>query len=205
MSTMWEPTPWQLAVKADEAARIKRDRAAYALACGTVDDEVWTPDGMVPPDRAVLAANFRAARAAWIETDRALEALSKSTWTCIHIECGVAHEYADWDSAVAAMTEHARTAPHPDVHEAQGLWPTMFRLDHPSGQHSVWYAPMEYRVQACGSCEVSLELRSQWRNGPHWHVVWPEGSTWCYETEEGARERLVELYDLRRERLEASR
>lgn len=45
-----------------------------------------------------------------------------------------------------------------------------------------------------GSCAVSRALGSQWRNRPHWHVVWPDGaSSWCYETELAARDRIAEL------------
>lgn len=51
----------------EEVARFMLDRAAYALACGVVDAQVWTPEGMVVPDRDRLAAEFRAARDAWIK------------------------------------------------------------------------------------------------------------------------------------------
>lgn len=56
-----------------------------------------------------------------------------------------------------------------------------------------------YRVAASDSCQVSLALASQWRNGPHWHVTWPHGDTWCYETLAEAKERRDELVRWARE------
>lgn len=56
--------------------------------------------------------------------------------------------------------------------------------------------PTRYTVVPHPSCGVSSALRSQWRNGPHWHVAWPDGTSWCYETERDALERVVELYEL---------
>lgn len=54
-------------------------------------------------------------------------------------------------------------------------------------------AELEYRVEPHGSCDVAASLNSQWRNGRHWHVIWPTGESWCYPSEEGARQRLREL------------
>lgn len=48
-------------------------------------------------------------------------------------------------------------------------------------------------VRQVGSCNVSTDLASQFRNGPHWHTVWPDGDHWCYATESEAAERVVEL------------
>ena len=53
-----------------------------------------------------------------------------------------------------------------------------------------------YDVVHHQSCDVSPALGSQWRNTPHWHVVWPDGGHWCYETKVEALERVVELYHL---------
>jgi hypothetical protein len=51
-----------------------------------------------------------------------------------------------------------------------------------------------YRVEQAGSCNVSRDLASQWRNGPHWHTLWPDnGGSWCFETEAEATERRDEL------------
>lgn len=55
------------------------------------------------------------------------------------------------------------------------------------------------RIEARGSCGVSRELGSQWRNGEHWHTVWPEGERWCFETEADAVERAIEVRDIWRE------
>lgn len=55
------------------------------------------------------------------------------------------------------------------------------------------------RIEARGSCGVSRELGSQWRNGEHWHTVWPEGEHWCFETEADAVERAIEVRDIWRE------
>lgn len=56
-----------------------------------------------------------------------------------------------------------------------------------------------YTVVPHDSCDVSSALRSQWRNGPHWHTVWPDGASWCYETEAEALDRAAELRQLRDE------
>ena len=52
------------------------------------------------------------------------------------------------------------------------------------------------RVVPAGSCNVSPELNSQWRNSDHWHAVWPDDQHWCYETQEAATERAVEVHRL---------
>jgi hypothetical protein len=41
---------------------------------------------------------------------------------------------------------------------------------------------------------VSLELGSQWRSGLHWHVVWPAGGSWCFESKRAAAARAAELF-----------
>ena len=46
------------------------------------------------------------------------------------------------------------------------------------------------------TCRVGPGVRSQWRNGTHWHTVWPDGQTWCFETRALAAERAVELHRL---------
>jgi len=59
-----------------------------------------------------------------------------------------------------------------------------------------------YGLVPAGSCSVSPVLASQWRNGPHWHVTWPEdrgGSHWCFETEAEGLDRWVELVGWARE------
>ena len=53
-----------------------------------------------------------------------------------------------------------------------------------------------YAVIPHGSCDVGPSLRSQWRNTWHWHVVWPDGNHWCYETLLAADDRRQELEDL---------
>lgn len=71
-----EPTMTEHDVRVAAAvARFRLDQAAYALACGVVDAEVWTPEGMVVPDREALVARFREARDAWIAADGAVRAL----------------------------------------------------------------------------------------------------------------------------------
>ena len=49
-------------------------------------------------------------------------------------------------------------------------------------------------VAPAAPCRVGPKVRSQWRNGPHWHAVWPysEGY-WCYPTREAAQERAVDV------------
>lgn len=49
-----------------------------------------------------------------------------------------------------------------------------------------------------GSCDVSPAPRSQWRNTRHWHVVWPDGNQWCYETLLDAADRRDELEAIRK-------
>ena len=53
-----------------------------------------------------------------------------------------------------------------------------------------------YSVISAPSCGVSESLASQWRNGPHWHVQWPDMQSWCYPTKQEADERVAELYEL---------
>ncbi len=62
----------------------------------------------------------------------------------------------------------------------------------------------EYRAVQVGSCDVSPALASQWRNGDHWHVLWPDGSSWCYETAMDAGLRVMELRYLRADAARAS-
>ena len=74
-----------------------------------------------------------------------------------------------------------------------------WRTDNPDAvivaRPSKWGNP--FRVERAGSCHVSTELTSQWRNGPHWHTVWPEGASWCYPTAAEAAARAVEVLDFR--------
>jgi len=57
-----------------------------------------------------------------------------------------------------------------------------------------------WQVLPVDSCHVSLELNSQWRNGEHWHAVWPEDEGhWCYETQAEAAERVAECQQIRAE------
>lgn len=62
------------------------------------------------------------------------------------------------------------------------------------GRGTRWGNP--WRVVPSNGCSVGLEVRSQWRNGPHWDVVGPDGESWCYEDVEGAFKRAAELYVL---------
>jgi hypothetical protein len=50
-------------------------------------------------------------------------------------------------------------------------------------------------VQPAESCRVGPTLRSQWRNGQHWHAVWPQcwDNHWCYRTREEAQARADEV------------
>jgi len=52
------------------------------------------------------------------------------------------------------------------------------------------------RVESHGSCDVGPLLASQWRNGGHWHTVWPEGESWCFRTVEEAVDRAAEVRDI---------
>lgn len=63
------------------------------------------------------------------------------------------------------------------------------------GRGSKWGNPI--RVVEAGSCDVVASLRSQWRNGPHWHSLWPEGVHWCYRTADEATARAVEVFRIR--------
>ena len=57
-----------------------------------------------------------------------------------------------------------------------------------------------YGLVTAGSCNVSPALASQWRNGDHWHVTWPEDSgCWCFETEAEGLDRWIELVGWARE------
>jgi hypothetical protein len=58
----------------------------------------------------------------------------------------------------------------------------------------------EMRIEEVGSCNVT-NVRSLWRNEPHWHAVWPEGGTWCYRTPEDAAARAVEVTQIRAPRM----
>lgn len=60
---------------AEGVARFHLEQSAYALACAVVDAEVWTPAGLVAPDRDALAIRFRAAREAWLVAHEAVRAL----------------------------------------------------------------------------------------------------------------------------------
>lgn len=53
------------------------------------------------------------------------------------------------------------------------------------------------RIEQVGSCDVSPVLASQFRNGDHWHCIWPDGNHWCYPTAEEAAERAVEVTAVR--------
>lgn len=82
---------------------------------------------------------------------------------------------------------------------AHNEWPTA-----PEFAHELTDGVDEYEasamgvmsVRGVGSCNVSRRLHSQWRNGPHWHVVWPSerhGGYWCYPTREAAVLRAIEV------------
>lgn len=55
------------------------------------------------------------------------------------------------------------------------------------------------RIEHSATCNVT-NVRSLWRNEPHWDVVWPDGEYWCYPTAEEAADRAVEVTVLREER-----
>lgn len=56
-------------------------------------------------------------------------------------------------------------------------------------------------VAPASSCHVGTAVRSQWRNGQHWHARWPSdwGEHWCYPTREEAQARADEVNALWRE------
>lgn len=130
-----------------------------------------------------------------------------------------------WDDAPEPLRQSYRdmaTAALPSLREgiaAETLAPVLAALDrldaaHARSDEAKWGAgravaviraamfdtvlsPM--RIEARGSCGVSRELGSQWRNGEHWHTVWPEGGHWCFESEADAAERAIEVRDIWRE------
>jgi hypothetical protein len=69
-----------------------------------------------------------------------------------------------------------------------GQWGVVITIPEPE--------PPAMRIEPSDSCHVS-GVRSLWRNRPHWHTVWPEGSTWCYRTAEEAADRAVEVAEIR--------
>lgn len=89
---------------------------------------------------------------------------------------------------------HERRAPRRIQMTRQRPW----RADHPDAvivaRPSKW--GNAFRIVRAGSCHVGPAVRSQWRNGPHWHVVWPDGGSWCFPTREEAARRAVELYQV---------
>lgn len=48
-------------------------------------------------------------------------------------------------------------------------------------------------VQHAEGCSVGAAVRSQWRNEPHWHAMWPNGDHWCFETRAEAQARADEV------------
>jgi len=63
--------------------------------------------------------------------------------------------------------------------------------------HAYGYGLVEV---VAGTCSVSPAIGSQWRNGDHWHVTWPDGhQCWCFETEADGLDRWVELVGWARE------
>lgn len=75
----------------------------------------------------------------------------------------------------------------------------MTAADTPDAQADDWRAVDAvgpYAIIPHGSCGVGPVIKSQWRNTWHWHVVWPDGDHWCYETLLAADDRRQELEDL---------
>lgn len=60
------------------------------------------------------------------------------------------------------------------------------------GRPTDWGNP--YHIARAGSCHVSPRLASQWRNGGHWHLIYPSGGMWCYATRNAAAAAAVDLY-----------
>jgi hypothetical protein len=52
---------------------------------------------------------------------------------------------------------------------------------------SRWGNP--YRVVRVAICVTLV----RW-SGPHWHVVWPDGGSWCFESKRAAAARAAELF-----------